>query len=115
LLALCAAGDRAPAQGDPASFVSIQDGRFAVAGRTLSPYWSTLYPSWDRGPRLLRGAAWTGAFSIGTLGYSNFFKESVYYRKFTFAHAADSLQLDRAVCSKAKGPMTKAGAWTTCG
>jgi hypothetical protein len=56
VLVLCA--DRAPAQTDPSSFVSIQDGRFAVAGQTLSPYGSTLYPSWDRSPRVLRGAAW---------------------------------------------------------
>jgi hypothetical protein len=39
-------------------------------------------------------APWTGAFSIGTLGYSNFFKENVYHLKFSFTHAADSLQLD---------------------
>jgi hypothetical protein len=39
-------------------------------------------------------APWTGAFSTGALGYNNFFKESVYHLKFTFAHAADSLQLD---------------------
>ena len=53
LLALFAAAGPVPAQ-----FVTIQDGRFAVAGRTLSPYWSTLYPYWDRGPKVLRGAAW---------------------------------------------------------
>src|SRR5947209_14185167 len=57
LLALFVGAERAPAQSDP-SFVSIQDGRFVLAGQTLSPYWSTLYPFWDRGARVLRGAAW---------------------------------------------------------
>jgi hypothetical protein len=36
----------------------------------------------------------SGAFSVGTLGYNNFFKDAIYHLEFSFAHSADSLQLD---------------------
>jgi hypothetical protein len=36
----------------------------------------------------------TGAASTGTLGYSDFFKDSVYHFSFTFSHTGPSLRLD---------------------
>jgi hypothetical protein len=45
------------------------------------------YPSPGSAPQ-------TGAASIGTMGYSNFFKESIYHFRFSFAHIAESAQFD---------------------
>jgi cellulase (glycosyl hydrolase family 5) len=48
--------------GDPAAarpgFVTLQGARFAQDGRTLSPYWATFYPHWERNGTIERGGAW---------------------------------------------------------
>jgi hypothetical protein len=44
----------------------------------------------DHSPRNL---PWTGAKSVGTLGYSDFFADSIYHFEFTFHHVDASLQV----------------------
>ncbi len=52
-----------------------------------------------------QSAPHTGAASTGTLGYSNFFKDSIYRLEFTFPHTAKELRLDfHSSLFEGKGP-----------
>ena len=56
------------------------------------------YPKPQSAPR-------TGAVSTGTLGYSEFFKDSIYGMQFTFPHSAKELRLDfQSSLFEGKGP-----------
>jgi len=39
-------------------------------------------------------APWTGAISVGTLGYASFFRDSIYRLQYTFAHTNTSVRID---------------------
>ncbi len=57
------------------------------------------YPKPQSAPRI-------GAVSTDTLGYSNFFKDSIYRMEFTFPHSAKELRLDfQSSLFEGKGPV----------